>query len=253
MASTIVTVYGRRTCACVKRALPLVEARLKRAGYIKQDLSGLITQGGYNNGAVSASAGTHDGGGVIDVKPSLVDTEAKRKIWRQSGWAMWHRRTWEGNWPEHGHGVLIGCPHASAGAKRQVTAYKAGRNGLANNGADQGPRVTILTWEQALAASKIHKTSVARLLANAKSKAPRAKSNDVLRLQRLLRNAGCMSTPAIMLERGKYGPRTRAAVRKAQLKAGFRGGDADGYIGISTLTWLAKRAKGTSVETKAVA
>ena len=99
----------------------------------------------------------------------------------------------------------------------------------------------------------IYSTSVRKLLANAKAKDPRPKSNDVLRLQRLLRNAGCMSTQAILLEKGKYGPRTRAAVRKAQLKAGFTGTDADGYIGLSTLKWLAERAKGTSVETKAVA
>lgn len=254
MASTIVYVHGRRTCACVKQALPLVEARLKRAGYIKQDLSGLITQGGYNNGAVPASAGTHDGGGVIDVAASLVDTEAKRKIWRRSGWAMWHRRTWEGNWPEHGHGVLIGCPHASAGAKRQVTAYKAGRNGLANGAADQGPKVAAVTWEKALADSKVYSTSVKRLLANAKSKAPRKSSNDVIRLQRLLWSYGYMpQLGAKAHEYGKYGPLTRKAVKRAQKAAGFSGKDADGYIGLSTLTWLAKRAKGTSVETKAVA
>ena len=100
---------------------------------------------------------------------------------------------------------------------------------------------------------RIYSTSVRELLSNAKAKAPRPKSNDVLRLQRLLRNAGCMSTPAILLERGKYGPLTRQAVRTAQLKAGFTGSDADGYIGLSTLKWLAKRAEGTSVETRAVA
>lgn len=252
MASTIVYVHGRRTCACVKQALPLVEKRLAKAGYIKQDLSGLITQGGYNNGAVPASAGTHDGGGVIDVAASLVDTEAKRKIWRKSGWAMWHRRTWEGNWPEHGHGVLIGCPHASAGAKRQVTAYKAGLNGLASKAADQGPRVAAVPWKKALANSKVYSTSLKRLLANAKSKAPRKSSNDVIRLQRLLKHADCMSTSAIKRERGKYGPLTRQAVHLAQRKAGY-GAQASGYIGIRTLRWLAKKAKGTSVETKAVA
>ena len=99
---------------------------------------------------------------------------------------------------------------------------------------------------------RIYSTSVRDLLANAKAKAPRPKSNDVLRLQRLLRHAGCMSTPAILLERGKYGPLTRAAVREAQLKAGFTGSDADGYIGLSTLKWLAKRAEGTKFETRAV-
>ena len=99
---------------------------------------------------------------------------------------------------------------------------------------------------------RIYSTSVRELLANAKAKAPRPKSNDVLRLQRLLRNAGCMSTPAILLERGKYGPLTRQAVRTAQLKAGFTGSDADGYIGLSTLKWLAKRAEGTKAETRVV-
>lgn len=105
---------------------------------------------------------------------------------------------------------------------------------------------------KSLTAKKIYSTSVKRLIANAKSKAPRAKSNDVIRLQRLLRNADCMSTPAIKRERGKYGPRTRQAVHLAQRKAGY-GAQASGYIGIRTLKWLAKKAKGTSVETKAVA
>ena len=99
---------------------------------------------------------------------------------------------------------------------------------------------------------KVYKTSVKRLLANAKSVTPRKKSNDVLRLQRLLRHLGFMSTSEIMLEEGKYGPKTRQAVSKAQRKAGFSGSDADGYIGISTLKYLAKRAEGTSVETRAV-
>lgn len=109
------------------------------------------------------------------------------------------------------------------------------------------------SWGVKRTGKRIYSTSVKRLLSNAKSKAPRKSSNDVIRLQRLLRNADCMSTPAILLERGKYGPRTRAAVQKAQRRAGFSGRDADGYIGLSTLKWLAAKAKGTSVETKAVA
>lgn len=104
---------------------------------------------------------------------------------------------------------------------------------------------------KSLTAKRVYSTSVKRLIANAKSKAPRKSSNDVIRLQRLLRNADCMSTPAIKRERGKYGPRTRQAVHLAQRKAGY-GSQASGYIGIRTLRWLAKRAKGTSVETKAV-
>lgn len=108
------------------------------------------------------------------------------------------------------------------------------------------------SWGVKRTGKRIYSTSVKRLLANAKSKAPRKSSNDVIRLQRLLRNADCMSTPAIKRERGKYGPRTRQAVHLAQRKAGY-GSQASGYIGIRTLKWLAKKAKGTSVETKAVA
>lgn len=108
------------------------------------------------------------------------------------------------------------------------------------------------SWGVKRTGKRIYSTSIKRLLANAKSKAPRKSSNDVIRLQRLLRNADCMSTPAIKRERGKYGPRTRQAVHLAQRKAGY-GSQASGYIGIRTLRWLAKKAKGTSVETKAVA
>lgn len=104
---------------------------------------------------------------------------------------------------------------------------------------------------KALTAKKVYTTSLKRLLANAKSKAPRKSSNDVIRLQRLLRNADCMSTPAIKRERGKYGPRTRQAVHLAQRKAGY-GSQASGYIGIRTLRWLAKRAEGTRSETRVV-
>ena len=100
---------------------------------------------------------------------------------------------------------------------------------------------------------RIYSTSVRELLANAKAKDPRPKSNDVLRLQRLLRHAGYMSTPSIKLELGKYGPLTRRRVKRAQKAAGFSGRAADGYIGLTTLKWLADKAKGTSVETRAVA
>lgn len=104
---------------------------------------------------------------------------------------------------------------------------------------------------KAMTAKRVYSTSLKRLLANAKSKAPRAKSNDVIRLQRLLKHADCMSTSAAKRERGKYGPLTRQAVRTAQRKAGYPD-QASGYIGIRVLRWLAKRAKGTSVETRVV-
>lgn len=157
--------YGYRVCDCVVDSMMMLEWRLRKAGLIARDLSGLITQGAYNRGGVAASVGTHDGGGVLDVPPILVNTAAKRRIWRDSGVAMWYRRASEGPWRDHGHGVWDGCPHLSAGAKRQITAYRQGRNGLANNRADQGPKpATYRSWQAAHSAFLDSLTPVERLL-----------------------------------------------------------------------------------------
>jgi hypothetical protein len=97
-----------------------------------------ITQGSYNTGKVSASAGTHDGGGVVDL--ARFDADRKVRVLRSIGFAAWRRRAIPGLWPEHVHAVLIGNRRLSDSAARQVQAYLAGRNGLANNGPDDGPR-----------------------------------------------------------------------------------------------------------------
>ncbi|MGH3503873.1 MAG: hypothetical protein ACRDQA_23705 [Nocardioidaceae bacterium] len=128
--------------------LPMIEERLRAAGLITQDLSGLIFQGCWND-TVAASAGTHSGGGAIDVHPSLATT-AGLTAWRDSGVAMWRREPWEGPWGAHAHGVWIGCPHLSSGAAYQVTAYRNGRDGLAANRADRFPRPGYTTWQDAL-------------------------------------------------------------------------------------------------------
>ncbi|MGD9693964.1 MAG: hypothetical protein AB7G17_14300 [Phycisphaerales bacterium] len=97
-----------------------------------------ITQGSYNKGGVSASAGTHDGGGVVD----LAAFEAKRKvrILRALGFAAWHREAIPGLWPEHVHAVLIGNKKLAPAAINQVAAYRAGRDGLKSNAVDKTPR-----------------------------------------------------------------------------------------------------------------
>lgn len=111
-----------------------------------------LTQGCYNNGAVAASAGTHDGGGAVDIRAKTLNaTQVKEaiNILRKVGFAAWHRLPSEGNWPEHIHCIAIGCPDLSRGAKNQVADYKAGRNGLANNKADNGTRAWVAwTWEK---------------------------------------------------------------------------------------------------------
>ena len=97
-----------------------------------------ITQGSYNAGTVSASAGTHDGGGVVDLR--AWDWESKVRALRLSGFWAWHRpELWRNGkrvWPEHIHAVLGKNAKLSLSASRQALAGRTGRNGLADNGVD---------------------------------------------------------------------------------------------------------------------
>ena len=93
-----------------------------------------IIQGSYNRGGVSSSAGTHDGGGAVDLV--WHDIRRKNRVLRKTNFAGWPRRRLPGEWDRHWHGILIGNERASAAAKDQVRDYRNGRNGLANNGPD---------------------------------------------------------------------------------------------------------------------
>src|SRR5438128_2912156 len=90
-----------------------------------------VVQGSYNKGGVSASAGTHDGGGVVDVLE--WDHERKVRALRSVGFAAWWRPTLPGKWKGHIHAVLIGNEKLAPAAQRQVTAYRNGRDGLKGN------------------------------------------------------------------------------------------------------------------------
>lgn len=134
---------GRKACRCmIDNIEKVVEPRLKKAGIIKNSID--IFQAAYSGS--SLSAGTHLGGGAIDVAQY---GDPAVKIWRESGWAFWRRVPPAFDY--HGHGILNGCPHVSSSARDQITDYKNGRNGLANNGPDPGPRITLPTWRDAIA------------------------------------------------------------------------------------------------------
>lgn len=109
------------------------------------------TQGSYSK-TVGASAGTHDGGGAIDLSlAGLNRTQilAVVKAMRQVGFAAWYRRKADGPWSPHIHGVAIGCSDLAPVARRQVIAYKQGKNGLKNNAADPQAFLGVkpTTWE----------------------------------------------------------------------------------------------------------
>lgn len=100
-----------------------------------------LTQGSYNPGGVAASAGTHDGGGVVDISVSGLSGTARTKLvtaLRKAGFAAWLRTPSDG-FAYHIHACAIGDREMSSGAKRQVQSYFNGRNGLANNGPDNHP------------------------------------------------------------------------------------------------------------------
>ncbi len=94
-----------------------------------------IGQGSYSDG--SLSAGTHSGGGAVDIMFAGLTRKQRRatvKWLRRAGFADWSRvgPGWSpGN--EHAHGILRGHRTASPEAKAQVVAYDAGRDGLVSN------------------------------------------------------------------------------------------------------------------------
>jgi peptidoglycan hydrolase-like protein with peptidoglycan-binding domain len=140
-------------------------AKVSRDGYVvnartqamlaeAQRLAGqtlVLDQGSYNPGGDPTSAGTHDGGGVVDISVTGM-TAAKRtavaKALRQVGFAAWVRSPSQGDWPWHIHAVAINDTDLSTQAQHQSGDYYLGLNGLANRGPDDGPQVSIKTWEQ---------------------------------------------------------------------------------------------------------
>jgi peptidoglycan hydrolase-like protein with peptidoglycan-binding domain len=112
----------------------------------------VLSQGSYNPGGDPSSAGTHDGGGVVDISVSGM-TSAYRvtvaKALRTVGFAAWVRNPSQGDWPYHIHAAAISDTDLSSSAQHQTGDYYLGKNGLANRAPDDGPHVTpIRTWEE---------------------------------------------------------------------------------------------------------
>ena len=107
------------------------------------------SQGSWSG--ASASAGTHTGAGAIDIEAASLTQSHRDKIvyeMRRVGWAAWHRTPQQGQWGHHIHGVAMGEPQLAPAAKDQCLDYVEGRNGLANNAPDDGPRDFVgVTWE----------------------------------------------------------------------------------------------------------
>jgi hypothetical protein len=100
------------------------------------DLVNGVGQGSFCQGCVGASGGTHDGGGVFDLRGSLGLAVAKvEEALRDRGVAAWIRvKTFKANgellWPLHLHGVDAFAPQLSPEAEAQVDKYNANEDGL---------------------------------------------------------------------------------------------------------------------------
>ena len=134
---------GRTIVVNARTAAMLAEAEKRLGRHLN------ILQGSYNVG-VAASAGTHDGGGVVDVWVPSLDADVVVKQLRMDGFAAWHRRPSQGPWGHHIHAVAIGDHQLAPLAAQQVVAYRKGFNGLGHlgmAGKDDGPKVRIRTWD----------------------------------------------------------------------------------------------------------
>lgn len=180
----LTTYDGKRVDWLTRAAL---EDTAHRLGY---DLT--VYQGSYNAGGVSASAGTHDGGGAVDLAP--FDADRKVLELRRHGFAAWYRPK-TSSWSPHIHAVLIGNRKLSPGARAQVAEYLAGYDGLAGNGRDTGPRAFIdnrYRWRRGIIRVTRARTAVERALNLLRAYAPGTpgvRGVDVRESRRLLREA----------------------------------------------------------------
>lgn len=142
------TTYQGKTVNLGLKYILAAANQMVRHPYFGKETSDItLVQGCFHKG-VSASAGTHDGSDALDT--TAYNWKQREKVFRLLGVAYWHRPALPGEWNEHCHGItdgvapdpkLVKGPSPSAG--RQVDAYHARKNGLANGGPDLGYKMLV--------------------------------------------------------------------------------------------------------------
>ncbi|NAZ83945.1 peptidoglycan-binding protein [Kineococcus sp. R8] len=130
------------------RTAAMAEAAQQRCGF-----RFTLEQGSYSPGEDPTSAGTHDGGGALDLDAERLSAAQRRAAvtaLREVGFAAWLRTPAQGSWPLHVHAVAISDTDLSPAALDQVGDYYEGRNGLRGDGPDDGPAVRKVTYEEHL-------------------------------------------------------------------------------------------------------
>lgn len=129
--------FDQRTVSALKWAERhyLLTRKGKPKGRNRREFS--IGQGSYADG--SLSAGTHSGGGAVDIGFAGLNMAQRKAVVRwlkRAGFAAWAREgaAWGTN-NDHAHAILPSRTN-SPQAKAQVASYRRGRNGLAGDGPD---------------------------------------------------------------------------------------------------------------------
>jgi len=192
-----------------------------------------VYQGSYSRGQYSA--GTHSGGGAVDlgIPYSAKDDLRLLKIMREVGFAAWIRDRRDG-FGDHIHGIAIGAPSLGRVALGQVRDYLATpqRNGLRGHARDRYAFLNVpkRTWEQYLRLKKKPNKSTYPLPAgwsfgftagekginrvrtiDGRGKSGYRYTNHIKRIQRKLG----------VEQAGVFGPKTQAAVKAWQKKRGI--------------------------------
>jgi hypothetical protein len=134
------------------RPLIVDDTTLAKVRYAEAQLGFTFTiiQGSYRAAdPLNRSGGTHDDGGVIDLRswdiPKSIGIKKMLTVLRESGLICWKRNAAQGFPDNEIHCIDYGNPAISPAAHAQVVSWRNGGNGLTgpHRGPDDGPRVTI--------------------------------------------------------------------------------------------------------------
>lgn len=213
---------NRRTLA-VYNQIKTVYSVLGGTGHI------ILIQGSYSR-SVAGSAGTHDGGGALDIMPSIRTAKNWSILQKAARFCMvadWDRPYLAGNWSHHNHGIVIGDKQMSYAAAKQVRDYYAHRNGLANHASDK-------TWHPSVIFSSpypMHSVNLTNMRREARKSRNWIPIIGVIRVQRALNQK--LGT-GLRVD-GLFGPATKKAYAHWER---IVGGDGDGIPGKYSLVLL---------------
>lgn len=171
----------------------------KLAAKLPSTAAARVIQGSWSN--VDASAGTHSGGGAIDLSIRGLNRDEQLRLVHElrKRRALAWLRTVEFGWNdpdnEHIHVIVEDEPELSWSAKAQVAAYKLGLNGLKSKKKDPHSRPKRLSFRR-----------------------PQDVRIKELRYGRTNGSVRALQKAMGLTEDGFYGPATDLAVRKHQFR-----------------------------------